>query len=38
MAVAVAGDQRRHGGEVIRFERMTHAEERTEAGAGEQVE
>ena len=34
----IGGDQRRHGREVIRFERMAHAEQRTETGAGEKFE
>ena len=36
IAVALARDERRDGGEVIRLERVAHAEERAEAGAGDE--
>ena len=38
VAVAFAGDERRHRGEMIRFERMAHPEQRAEAGAGDEFE
>ena len=38
VAAAFAGDQCRHRGEVIRFERVPHAEQRAEARAGHEFE
>src|SRR5439155_5650554 len=38
VAAALAADQRRHGREMIRFERVAHAEQRAETGAGHEFE
>jgi hypothetical protein len=38
VAAALAGHERRHRGEMIRFERVPHAEQRAEARAGHEFE
>ena len=38
VAAALTRDERRYGGKVIGLERVAHAEERTEAGAGDKFE
>ena len=38
VAAAFAADERRHGREMIRFERVAHAEQRAEARAGHEFE